>query len=330
MRNIGWIGAFVILLFVGCNQQKADHAVVYPTVTYPEDNPFSTEKAELGRRLFYEKGLSLDSSVSCASCHLQQFAFTDTARVSRGFKGDTGFRNSTSLANVAFQNAFFRDGGVHTLERAVHPPVLTEFEMNMMPEEMLERLRANQQYADLFKKSFDGELDYKSVVYALATFQRTLVSFQSRYDSFIAGDTAALTKEELAGLTLFRSERLKCNTCHQEPLFIDNELHNIGLYDVYVDYGRGRVTLDSADYGKFRTPTLRNIAVSGPYMHDGSFKSLEEVVAFYETGGKQHPNRSPILTPFKLTDKERKQLISFLEALTDSTFLHNPKFAAPN
>ena len=283
----------------------------------------------MGRHLFYEKGLSIDSSVSCASCHIQRYAFSDTARVSRGFQGDTGFRNSSSLTNAAFQSAFFRDGGVKTLERAVHPPVLTPFEMNILPTDMLERLTQNNQYVKMFDEAFGTVPDYKGVVNALATFQRTLISFDTPYDRYLEGEIEALNESEVRGLELFRSARLNCVQCHTEPLFIDNQIHNIGLYNVYKDYGRGRVTLDSADYGKFRTPTLRNIAVSWPYMHDGSLKTLDEVVRFYESGGVNHPNKSPHMHPFKLTEAERLDLIAFLEVLTDSTFITNPELAAP-
>ena len=296
----------------------------------PEDNPLTAEKVALGRMLFYEKALSLDSSVSCASCHIQAFAFADTARVSRGFQRDTGFRNSTSLTNVAFQNTFFRDGGVNTLERAVHPPVLTEFEMNMNLDELLSRLKNDPKYVQAFYAAFKREVDHKAIVQALASFQRTLLSFDSPYDNFIAGKEDALSESAKRGLELFRSDRLNCSACHIEPLFIDNKMHNIGVYQHYKEWGRGRVTLDSADFGKFRTPTLRNIEVTYPYLHDGSLNTLEEVIMLYESGGANHPNKSEQIKPFTLSEQEKQDLISFLTALTDSVFLNNPAFSNPN
>lgn len=295
----------------------------------PENNALTKSKVALGRRLFYEKGLSLDSSVSCASCHMQEFAFADTARVSRGFQNDTGFRNSSSLTNVAFQTAFFRDGGVFTLERAVHPPVLGEFEMNMNLTEMLLRLNANKSYKEEFQNAFNKAIDHQSIVQALASFQRTLNSFNSPYDSFLGGDSLALNRSEKRGLALFRSDKFACASCHKEPLFIDNDMHNIGVYEEYNEFGRGRVTLQKEDFGKFRTPTLRNIAVSFPYMHDGSFKSIEEVLDFYATGGKKHPNKSELMQQIEMTATEKADLLAFLKALTDTSFLQNPAFSSP-
>jgi cytochrome c peroxidase len=181
----------------------------------------------------------------------------------------------------------------------------------------------------MFDEAFGTSPTYKDVVHALATFQRTLISFNSPYDQYLEGDTNALSDTQLRGLELFRSSKLNCVQCHVEPLFIDNKMHNVGLYAVYEDYGRGRVTLDSADYGRFRTPTLRNIALTWPYMHNGSLKTLDEVIRFYESGGKNHPNKSRHMRPFELTDLERIELIAFLTALTDSTFITNPELSAP-
>jgi len=320
------------LAFWSCKHQREyalDLTDYVEPFNLPADNPLSKSKVELGRKLFYEKGLSLDSSVSCASCHIQEFAFADTARVSRGFQNDTGFRNSSSLTNVAFQTTFFRDGGVFSLERAVHPPVLGEFEMNMNLVEMLTRLNADDDYKRSFEKVFGVEINHQSIVWALASFQRTLNSFDTPYDAFIGGDSLALTEGEKRGLILFRSKKLNCASCHKEPLFIDNEMHNIGLYADYKEFGRGRVTLKEEDFGKFRTPTLRNIEVTFPYMHDGSLKSLEEVIDFYISGGKNHPNKSESIKAIEITASEKADLLSFLNALTDSSFMHNPNFSAP-
>ena len=327
------LSLILLLVFFGACQDSSSFKLNIPdSVTpyiIPEDNPLTEAKIQLGRKLFYEKGLSLDSSVSCASCHLQRFAFADTARVSKGFQGDTGFRNSSTLTNVAFQTAFFRDGGVFSLERAVHPPVLGEFEMNMNLTEMLNRLNADDEYPRLFEKVLGSKIDNKGIVQALASFQRMFISFNSPYDNFIAGDSSALNAAQKRGLVLFRSERLNCAACHVEPLFIDNQMHNIGLYTEYNEYGRGRVTLKKEDFGKFRTPTLRNIAVTFPYMHDGNVKTLDEVIEFYKTGGFEHPNKSDKMRAFDLSEHEKDDLIAFLQALTDSSFITNPQFSSP-
>ena len=330
MRRLAAI-VITALTVVFCSQpaQKAAVSDYIPPVPVPEDNQVTPEKVALGRHLFYEKAISEDSSVSCASCHIQRYAFTDTARVSVGFKGDKGFRNSSTLANVAYLNLLFREGGVTTLERAVHPPVMTEFEMNINTAEMVDRLRKNPKYIKLFDAAFGAEPDYKGVVQALASFQRTLLSFNSPYDRFMQGDSTAMSPSAVSGLKLFRSERLNCTSCHVEPLFLDEKFHNIGLYQAYEDFGRGRFTLDSADYGKMITPTLRNIAVTWPYMHDGSMQTLEQVITFYQTGGEAHPNKSNDMKAFVLTEQERIDLLAFLNALTDSTFISDSTFSAP-
>jgi cytochrome c peroxidase len=331
MKRFLVYAAPLILALWSCGEAEKPNATPtnFPEFSTPDDNPITQKKAELGRRLFYEFGLSVDSSVACASCHIQQFAFTDTAQVSSGFKGDIGFRNSSTLANIVYNASFFREGGVTSIERAVHPPVLTEFEMNMNPDSIVARLNANSTYQSLFLDAFGHAADYKSVVYTLATFQRTLLSFNSPYDRFMAGDSTALNAEQQAGLALFKSKKLNCSTCHKEPFFMDNDFHNIGVYEVYKDFGRGRFTLDSADYGKFRTPNLRNVAVTWPYMHDGSMRTLVEVIEFYKTGGKIHPNKSQEMKAFELSETEQKALLAFLHALTDTAFLTNPAFAAP-
>jgi len=286
-----------------------------PQPDIPKDNPLTVEKIELGKTLFFDKILSQDYSVSCASCHIPQFAFADTARVSRGFSGGVGFRNSPSLINVVYQTTFFRDGGVKSLERAVHPPVLADFEMNMHVDTLEHRLRMNDAYIKLFKITFDTLPTYKGVVMALASYQRTLVDFDTPYDRFLAGDESALTDSQKRGLALFSSSRLNCTACHREPLLMDNTWHNIGLYEVYADHGRGRVTLDSADFGKFRTPMLRHVSTTAPYMHDGSLQSLSEVIDFYASGGKNHPNKSEHIKAFVLTEDEKADVLAFLEGL---------------
>lgn len=300
-----------------------------PEQPIPEDNPQTPEKIALGRRLFYDNALSPDSSLSCSSCHIQQYAFSDTARVSVGFQHQLGVRNSSTLGNVGYNESFFREGGVFTVERAVHPPVLTEFEMNMNPAVIVERVKLNPYYVAQFNKAYGEQPTYKGVVQALAAFQRTFLTFNSPYDRYMQGDSAALTDVQKMGLALFRSEKLNCAACHIEPLFLDQKFHNIGLYETYVDYGRGRFTNDTADFGKIKTPTLRNIAVTWPYMHDGSVKTLQEVIDIYAEGGKAHPNKSKKIQPFELSEAENAALLAFMNALTDTVFLGDTALSKP-
>ncbi len=325
MRRLGlW---FILFGFIACNsnESKLPKGLVFPEP--PQDNLPTPSKIELGRRLFYENALSVDSSISCSSCHLQKFAFSDTARVSVGVHADTGFRNSRTLANLIFQNSFFADGGVNSIERAVHPPVLTEFEMGITTSELIDRLKKNNTYKTLFNQAFQSDVDYAGVVKSLAAFQRTLLSFQSPYDEYMKGDKKAISESVKRGLALFQSDSTQCATCHIPPLFIDNEMHNVGLAETYKDYGRGRVSLDSTDFGKFRTPTLRNIAVTAPYMHNGQFKTLDEVLDFYAKGGEHHPNKSSDIVKFNMSDQDKEDLIQFLNALTDNDFLSNAAFS---
>lgn len=326
--------AHFILVFFGflsCSSPTPDASIntSVPPVVTPHDNFTTPQKVLLGRHLFYDPVLSIDSSISCASCHLQEYAFADTTGVSIGFNHQKGFRNTTTLTNVGYATQFFKEGGVKTLERAVHPPILTDVEMNSNAAIIEKRLNKNPQYQSLFQDAFSTRPSYKGAVYALAAFQRTLFSFNTPYDAYMRGDSTALSEAEKRGLTLFKSARLNCVSCHVEPFFWDDNFHNIGLYQVYKDYGRGRFTLDSADYGKMKTPTLRNIAVTWPYMHDGSIQTLEEVINFYQTGGKNHPNKSTEIVSFTLTAQERLDLISFLKALTDSSFLTNEALSSP-
>lgn len=309
-----------LLLWLACSRQQKESFFIevpehIPQPTNPDNNPLTAKKVELGKMLFFDNRLSLDYSVSCASCHIPEFAFADTARVSRGFKGKVGFRNSPSLLNVVFQTSFFRDGGVKTLERVIHPPVLTEFEMNMHIDTLMTRLLEDHEWVKLFKNVWNRPPDYKGIVEALAAYQRTLIDFNTPYDKFLAGDSTALSPQQQRGLTLFRSKRLNCTTCHREPLLMDNSWHNIGLYQVYADHGRGRVSLDSADFGKFRTPMLRYVSKTAPYMHDGSILTLEDVLNFYASGGENHQNKSVEIKSFSLTPEEKKELLAFLEAL---------------
>jgi len=319
-----------LLFFTACRQNTVQTPSNFPKIPFPEDNPITQAKVDLGRKLFYEKALSIDSSVSCGSCHIQKYAFADTATLSRGAHDSLGFRNSRALINPAYLIRFFGEGGVNSIERATIPPMQAEFEMNLNIAVLISRLKADAQYAKLFKKVFNSEPNHKNILQALSSFQRTLISGNSKYDSYLRGDSSALSEIEKRGLVLFKSEKLNCKTCHSGLFFTDENTYNIGLYSSNPDWGRGRLTLKAEDYGAFLTPTLRNISVTAPYMHDGSLKTLEEVIDFYATGGENHPAKADEIKPFELSEIEKEELILFLESLTDSTFINNSKFSDPN
>lgn len=285
------------------------------------DNPLTQASVELGKALFFDPRLSRDGTVSCASCHLPSKAFSDTARVSVGIEGRTGFRNSPSLGNVGYHAAFFRDGGVPTLEQQVIAPIHDVVEMDHDINRVAALLRDEEPYRRLSRAAYGRELDAWVVTRAIANYERTLISGWSRYDRYIQGELTALTEQELRGLALFNSEELNCTACHSGFDLSDHAYHNVGQYLDYADPGRGRITLDPGDEGKFKTPTLRNIARTAPYMHDGSMATLEQVVDFFAAGGLPHANRDPLMQSFALSPDDKADLIAFLRALNDEQLI---------
>ena len=282
-------------------------------------------RIELGKQLFYDPILSRDSTISCATCHKQELAFTDGLAKSRGIRNQEVSRNSPTLTNVGNRKHLLLDGVNPSLEAQVGVPIQehTEFDFNIFL--ILDRLAKKPGYVELAQKGYGSEITEFVFKNSIATFERTLVSDNAPFDRYMAGDKKALTKSQLRGKQLF-FEKLYCAECHNGPDFTDERFTNNGLYEVYADTGRIRLTEKEIDRAIFRVPTLRNVAVTGPYMHNGSLKTLAEVIKHYESGGKNHPGKSTIVRPFSLTDKEREDLIHFLESLTDQDFLENPEF----
>ena len=293
----------------------------------PADNQLTEKRVELGKLLFFDPNLSVDSTVSCGSCHFQHLAFADDKPLSAGVAGRLGLRNSPPLFNLAWHDKFFKDGGVPTLELQVLAPIEDVNEMDFNVPGVLERLSTNQRYQELAKIAYDRPLDAFVLVRSIAAFQRTLVSGNSRYDQYqYQGNAQALTEQEKRGLDLFNSERTQCSGCHSGFNFTDYEFHNVGLYITYADTGRMRITLDPADHGKFKTPSLRNIALTAPYMHNGSIATLEEVIEHFNSGGVGHRAQDDRIKPLNLTATEKSDLLAFLQALTDEEFINNPAF----
>jgi cytochrome c peroxidase len=341
--------------------------VGFPTPLVPSDNPMSRAKVELGRHLFYDKRLSGNETQSCSSCHLQALAFTDGRASSVGSTGQVHPRNAQSLANVAYQSTLtWANPLLFDLEDQALVPMFglepVELGLHGLEDVMLSRLEADPAYGQLFADAFpgDGELfTLVNVVRALASFQRTLISGGSPYDRFLNGDEAALSESARRGLELFGSERLECFHCHQGFNFQDSsryvgktfreeKFHNTGLYNLegkglYPAPNRGvyEVTLQPADMGRFRVPTLRNIAVTAPYMHDGSVLTLDAVLDHYAAGGRtiesgpyagvgsENRNKSSFMVGFSLSAAERADLLAFFESLTDADFLRDSRFADP-
>ncbi|WP_440028675.1 MbnH family di-heme enzyme [Chromobacterium amazonense] len=327
----------------------------------PADNPMSQAKFELGRRLFYDKRLSGNGSISCASCHPQDKAFSDSVALSLGSTGERTLRNAQPLANVAWRKSYtWANYSLTTLERQMDGPLFRTDPVEMgindgnLPT-VLARLRADPLYQREFARVFPAEgqpLSLANIVKAIATFERGIVSFDSRYDRYQAG-RAVLSAAELRGLKLFRSEQGQCLRCHGSPDFDDQmaghgdslPFHNIGLYNTdgkggYPFPNRGALELSGqpADMGRFRSPSLRNVALTAPYMHDGSVATLEEAVRIHaEHGrrgakggdGRRNPWKDAAIDRIQLSAAEQADIVAFLKTLTDDTLTRDPRLADP-
>lgn len=281
-------------------------------------------EAELGQKLFFEPLLSLDSSISCASCHIPEFAFADTAVLSRGVNNTIGTRNTPSVMNMASRPYFFYDGRAATLEEQAKGPIENPVEMHLNYRVAIQRIRLDKMYNTAFQHVYKAQPDSANILNAIAAFVRTLESNGSApHDVWMAGNDSALTASQVRGRNIFL-EKGKCFECHFTPDFTGDEFRNIGLYDgkSLNDEGRFLITGDSADLGKFKVPGLRNVALTAPYMHNGMFKTLEEVVDFYDNPYKTVANPINIdtlmLKPLGLTNLEKTDLINYLYALTDT------------
>ena len=288
-----------------------------PAVPIPSDNPMSDEKAELGQLLFFDPRLSRDGSVACATCHQPQLAFTDGRTVAVGVNRQAGARNTPTILNAAYNLNQFWDGRARTLEEQALKPIGNPLEMGFSVEEAVTRLNSIESYRKRFERVFASEVTAESLAKAISAFERTLVSGNAPFDQHNLGDIDALSEKAKLGIKIFR-HRGRCSICHIGPTFTDNAFHNlgIGMDKPDPDQGRYQVTGIEKDIGAFKTPSLRNVADTAPYMHDGSLKTLEEVVDFYDEGGKENPHRDPRMFPRDLTDDEKEALVEFLRSLS--------------
>jgi len=304
-------------------------------VPVPVDNPLTPAKVELGRQLFYDTRLSGDGTVACASCHSPQHAFTDAPnQVSRGVYGARGQRNSPTIVNAAYRTSFFWDGRASTLEQQAMTAFLGSVEMDADTVAVAAMMRSPD-YARAWQAAFgDTAVSMHRVMQAIASFERTIVSANSRYDQYVLGNTSALTLQEREGMNLFFSNKTMCGSCHGGQDFTNDQFQNIGLFSHYFDRGRYNVTKDPRDEGLFKTPTLRNIALTPPYMASGDaekgpMNTLEQVVDHYNDGGLPFPNRDKRVKKLNLTDAEKAALVAFMKSLTDSSTLRNPEWQKP-
>ena len=297
----------------------------FPPPEIPEDNPMTIEGVDLGRRLFFDPILSVDSTRSCASCHRPEFAFSDQERFSRGVDGRTA-RNSMTLANAAWMPALFWDGRAASLEDQALQPVVDADEMGETWANVEAKLAGHDRYPALFEAAFGpGKITADRAVKAIAQFERTLISANSRFDRYAAGlDT--LSSQELLGVEMFFNEVGDCFHCHGTVLLTDNQFHNNGLQATIQDSGLASVTGSVYDAGKFRSPTLRNIEHTAPYMHDGRFQTLREALDHYDGGLRSSPTLDPLLVgrEARLTDEQKDAILAFLLTLSDPEFLMRP------
>lgn len=336
---------------------KPDH---FPQVPIPADNPITIDGVQLGRRLFYDPILSGDSTQSCASCHLPQGSFTDNLAVSVGIDGIAGRRSAMSLLNIAYAtNGLFWDGRSPTLEDQALRPVEDPIEMHNTWTNVIAKLKVHPTYPALFRKAFGiqntSEMTKELAAKAMAQFERILISSgTSKFDRYLQGEKDILDDDELDGKLMFFEEGgpaglpdAQCFHCHGGLTLTGNQYFNNGLTEAatledFPDKGRGEFNGKATDNGKFRSPTLRNIALTAPYMHDGRFQTLEEVIEHYSSHGKNSPNKDPLIpqvgypipgtSPLQYTGlnaSHKKALVKFLHTLTDTTFVNNPDIQNP-
>lgn len=299
----------------------------FPSIAEPADNVFSKARWELGKKLFFDPIMSVDQTLSCASCHKPELAFSDNQALSPGVENRPGTRNAPSLANVTYHPYFLREGGVPTLEMQVLVPIQehNEFDFNIVL--LAERLNTDSTYIAMAREAYDRTPDAFVITRAIACFERSLLSGYSPFDQYMNyGIPDALSPAAINGMQIFFSERTNCTACHSGFNFTNYGFENNGLYENYSDQGRFRHTGNETDRALFKVPGLRNVALTAPYMHDGSLPTLSSVVDHYISGGKNHPNKNHILKPIHLSSSERGDLIAFLESLTDETFISNPIF----
>ncbi len=343
-RNSPFIFFILILIFLIINSSEAEKKKKLEPLTeppVPKDNPLTKEKIELGKKLFFDRRLSGDGTTSCASCHDPEKAFTDASEISLSYPTTRNLRNAPTLINVAYGKYLFWDGRAETLEQQAEFPIMSPFEMNQNLDFLEEEIRIVPEYREAFKKIFGQEINIKLIAKALAAFQRTLISKNAPLDRYLKGDKNALSEEAKKGLEIFTGKG-KCIECHHGAYLSDHKFHalmvpenpkyveedkfivtrryiaKINHYPDYMnvkeDLGRYFKTKKKEDYKAFKTPTLREIAKTAPYMHNGIFKTLDEVIEFFDKGGGKG---NKVLKPLNLKEDEKKALKTFLvEALS--------------
>jgi len=330
MKRIIYFLSISVLLF-SCKKKETEYLITYPDY-FPQphynftNNDFSKARFELGRKIFHDTRLSSDNSISCATCHAQVHAFADHGvSLSSGVNGTLGTRNSPAIFNMIWSKHFNWDGGVNHLEIFPFAPITNPLEMNEDISNVLQKLNSDSEYKKMFQNAYgNSEITDQLLYRALAVFMGALISADSKYDKMRKGK-ATFTSSEERGYNLFKQN---CNSCHNEPLFHNNDFANNGLDEQFEDFGRYLITLNESDKGKFKVPTLRNIELTYPYMHDGRFQTLSQVINHYSEGIKQSSTLHPLLSqPFQFSVQEKQDLTAFLRTLTDYTLTSKFEFS---
>jgi cytochrome c peroxidase len=288
-----------------------------PPVPIPADNPQTDAKIRLGAQLYFETRLSADNSVSCATCHVPATGWANNHPTDTGIKGQVGGRNSGTVIDAAYMSFQFWDGRAATLEDQALGPIQNPIEMGETLDSVVRKLNAIPGYRDQFRQVFGTDVTPDGIAKAIASFERTIISGPSPFDRFLEGETGALSPAARRGMDLFNG-KAHCTPCHGGPMLSDQSYHNlgVGMDRPDPDLGREKVTKDPGDRGRFKTPTLRNIALTPPYLHTGGEKTLLDVVNFYDRGGVPNPDLDPLVMPLHLTQRQKLDLVAFLEALT--------------
>lgn len=306
---------------------SAQQALERAPVPVPADNPQSAAKIALGAQLYFDPRLSVDNTVSCASCHDPSTAWANHEPTDTGVKRQVGARNSGTILDSAYMRYQFWDGRAGSLEEQALGPIENPIEMGETLPNVVRKLNAIPGYRSQFQAAFGTDATPDAIAKAIAAFERTVITGVSPYDRYLAGDKAALSPAAERGMTVFAGKG-RCMTCHSGPMFSDQSFHNVGvgMNREKPDVGREAVTKNPRDRGAFKTPTLRNVALTWPYLHDGSAKTLDDVLALYNRGGEPNPNLDSLMKPLGLTASETADLKAFLEALTGP----QPKIAKPD
>jgi cytochrome c peroxidase len=318
------LSVFVSSSVLSAQEYTLEYPLGLTKMKIPKDNPLTKAKIELGKQLYFDKRLSSDNTISCASCHDPKKGWSNDAAVATGVRGQKGGRGAPTIINAGYQTrATFWDGRAkqtkfranNALESQALGPIQNPIEMDMTLEELVAKLNQIEGYRKQFQNVFGTDVTSDGVAKAIASFERTVLSGNAPFDKFKAGDENALSEAAERGRAMFFSNRAKCSACHTKESFSDQAFHNIGvgIDKEDPDVGRFAVSKQLGDRGSFKTPTLREIARTAPYMHDGSLKTLEDVVEFYNKGGIPNPQIDEELTPLKLTDQEKADLVTFLK-----------------